>query len=82
MSQKNVEVVQRFVAHWNQTGEPPWAEIDPDAVWVIDHARGVQSGATATQWGAVVFGLRAGRIVEYTSYMRREDALKAAGLGL
>jgi ketosteroid isomerase-like protein len=130
MSQENVELVQRFVDHWNETGEPPWAEIDPDAVWVIDpgsfvggtyrghegirmllrltaevfddfryeveemvdagdlvvvlsriHARGLQSGATATQWGAVVFELRDGRIVGYTSYLRREDALKAAGLG-
>jgi ketosteroid isomerase-like protein len=36
MSQENVEVVQRFVAHWNETGEPPWDELDPDAVYVID----------------------------------------------
>jgi ketosteroid isomerase-like protein len=36
MSQENVEVVQRFVEHWNETGEPPWDELDPDAVYVID----------------------------------------------
>jgi len=36
MSQENVEVVQRFVEHWNETGEPPWDELDPDVVYVID----------------------------------------------
>jgi hypothetical protein len=30
MSQENVEVVQRFVEHWNETGEPPRDELDPD----------------------------------------------------
>jgi ketosteroid isomerase-like protein len=34
----NVEVAQRFVDHWNETGEPPWKELDADAVWVIDPA--------------------------------------------
>ena len=32
----NVEVAQRFVDHWNETGEPPWDELDPDVVFVID----------------------------------------------
>jgi ketosteroid isomerase-like protein len=32
----NVEIAQRFVDHWNETGEPPWDELDPDAVFVID----------------------------------------------
>ena len=129
MSQENVEVVQRFVDHWNATGEPPWAEIDSDAVWVIDpssfvagtyrghegirtllrltaevfddfryevdemvdagdsvvvlgriHARGVQSGATGAQYGALLFEIRDGRIVAYRSYLHRDEALKAAGL--
>ena len=129
MSRENVEVVQRFVDHWNETGEPPWAEIDPDAVWVIDpssfvagtyqghegirtllrltaevfddfryevddmvdagdsvvvlgriHARGAQSGATGAQYGALLFEIRDRRIVAYRSYVRRDEALKAAGL--
>jgi uncharacterized protein len=129
MSQENVEVVRRFFDHWNATGEPPWALVDPDAVFVIDpgsfvagtyrghegiqtllrltaevfdefryeveemvdegdsvvvlgriRARGVQSGATGTQHGALVFELRDGRVVAYRSYLSREEALKAAGL--
>jgi hypothetical protein len=28
----NVQLAQRFVDHWNETGEPPWDELDPDAV--------------------------------------------------
>jgi uncharacterized protein len=129
MSQANVEIVRRFFDHWNETGEPPWAEVDPDAVFVIDpgsfvggtyrghegirtllrltaevfdefryeveelvdagdsvvvlgriHARGVHSGATGTQYGALVFGVRDGRVVAYRSYLSRDDALKAAGL--
>jgi ketosteroid isomerase-like protein len=36
MSQENVEVVRRFMDHWNETGEPLWAEVDPNAVFVID----------------------------------------------
>jgi uncharacterized protein len=129
MSRENVEVVQRFVNHWNESGEPPWAEIDPDAVWVIDpssfvagtyrghegirallrltaevfddfryevdemvdagdsvvvlgriHARGVQSGATGAQHGALLFEIRDGRIVAYRSYLHRDEALKAAGM--
>jgi ketosteroid isomerase-like protein len=36
MSQENVAVVQRFADHWNETGEPLWAELDPDVVFVID----------------------------------------------
>lgn len=130
MPEANVEVVQRFVDRWNATGEPPWDDIDPEAVFVIDpgsfvggtyrghegirtllrlteevfddfryevdemidngdsvvvlgrlRARGAQSGATGTQHGAVVFELRDGRIVGYTSYLRREDALRAVRLG-
>jgi ketosteroid isomerase-like protein len=36
LSQENVEIVQRYIEHWNETGEPLWTEIDPDAVFVID----------------------------------------------
>jgi len=36
MSQENVERVRRFADHWNKTGEPLWAEIDPEVVFVID----------------------------------------------
>jgi ketosteroid isomerase-like protein len=32
----NVEIAQRFFDHWNETGEPPWDELHPDAVFVID----------------------------------------------
>jgi ketosteroid isomerase-like protein len=32
----NSEIAQRFVDHWNETGEPPWDELDPDVVFVID----------------------------------------------
>jgi ketosteroid isomerase-like protein len=125
----NVETAQRFVDHWNETGEPPWDEIDPDVVFVIDpdsfvagtyrghdgirtllrltaevfdqfryevdelvdlgesilalgriRARGAQSGATGTQSGAWVIQVRDGMIVSYRSYLRREEALEAAGL--
>jgi ketosteroid isomerase-like protein len=44
------------------------------------HARGAQSGATGTQHGALLFRCRDGRIVAYRSYLRREEALEAAGL--
>jgi uncharacterized protein len=129
VSRENVEIVERFFEHWNETGEPPWAHIDPDAVFEIDpgsfvggtyrghegirellrltdevfaefryqvnelidagdsvivlgriYARGVQSGATGTQHGALLFRCRDGRIVAYRSYLRREEALEAAGL--
>jgi ketosteroid isomerase-like protein len=125
----NVETAQRFVDHWNETGEPPWDEIDPDVVFVIDpdsfvagtyrghkgirtllrltaevfdqfryevdefvdlgesilalgriRVRGAQSGATGTQSGAWVMQMRDGMIVSYRSYLRREEALEAAGL--
>jgi len=36
MSREKVEIVQRFADHWNETGEPPWAEMDPEVVFVID----------------------------------------------
>jgi hypothetical protein len=36
MSQENVAIVQRFADHWNETGEPLWAEMDPEVVFVID----------------------------------------------
>jgi ketosteroid isomerase-like protein len=125
----NLETARRFVDHWNETGEPPWDEIDPDVVFVIDpgsfvagtyrgheglrtllrltaeifdqfryeidefvdlgesilavgriRVRGVQSGATGTQSGAWVMQVRDGMIVSYRSYLRREEALEAAGL--
>jgi ketosteroid isomerase-like protein len=31
-----VQIAQRFVDHWNETGEFPWDELDRDAVFVID----------------------------------------------
>jgi ketosteroid isomerase-like protein len=34
----NVEIARRFVDHWNETGEVPWDELDPDVVFVIDPA--------------------------------------------
>ena len=129
MSQENVEIVQRFLDHMNETGEPDWAEIDPDAVWEIDPAsfvagtyrghdgirkllkltdevfdefryevddlvdagdavlmlgrlrvRGVQSGATGAQQGAILFQFRDGLIVAYRSYFDREEALAAIRL--
>ena len=38
MSQENLEIVQRYLDHWNETGDFLWAEIDPEAVFVIDQA--------------------------------------------
>jgi len=32
----NMEIAKRFVDHWNETAEPPWDELDHDAVFVID----------------------------------------------
>jgi ketosteroid isomerase-like protein len=130
VSQENVEIVQRYFDHFNETGEPLWSEIDPDAVFVIDresfvagtyrghegirellrltaevfdqfryqgddlidagdsvlalgrlHARGIQSGATGAQYGAIVFQIRDGLIVGYRSYFDRNEALAAVGLG-
>jgi uncharacterized protein len=129
VSQENVEIVQRYLEHWNETGEFLWAAIDPDAVFVIDpvsfvagtyrghegirellrltdevfdqfayevddmvdagdsvlvlgriRARGLQSGATGTQHGALVFQIRDGLIVAYRSYFDREEARAAVGL--
>ena len=31
-----MEIVRRFVDHWNETGDLPWTEIDPHAVFVVD----------------------------------------------
>lgn len=42
--------------------------------------RGGLSGATGTQPIALVTQLRAGRLVAYHSYFRREEALEAVGL--
>jgi uncharacterized protein len=130
VSQENVEIVRRYLDHWNETGEFLWAEIDPDAVFVIDPgsfvggtyrghegirellrltnevfdefryevddmvdagdsvvvlgricARGLQSGATGTQHGAMVFWMRDGLVVAYRSYFDRSEALAAVGLG-
>jgi hypothetical protein len=36
MSQEDVEVVRRFVDHYNETGEPLWELIDPELVYTID----------------------------------------------
>ena len=124
-----MEIVQRYIDHWNETGAPLWAEIDPQAVFVIDpgsfvagtyrghegirdllrltaevfdqfryevddmvdagdsvlvlsriRARGVQSGATGAQHGAIVFQIRDGLVVAYRSFMDREAAIAAVGL--
>jgi ketosteroid isomerase-like protein len=129
VSQENVEIVRRFMDHWNETGEFLWALIDPDAVFEIDpesfvagtyrgyegigelvrltaevfdefryeaedivdagdsvlvlgriHARGIQSGASGTQPGALVFQTRGGLVVAYRSYFDREEARAAVGL--
>jgi ketosteroid isomerase-like protein len=130
VSQENLEIVQRYLDHWNETGDFPWAEIHPDAVFVIDPGsfvagayrrhdglrdllrltaevfdefryevddmvdagdsvvvlgricgRGVQSGATGTQHGALVFRIRGGLVVAYRSYFDRSEALVDVGLG-
>jgi ketosteroid isomerase-like protein len=54
-----------------------------DSVLVLGRirVRGVQSGATGAQHGAILFQLRDGLIVGYRSYLDREEALAAAGLG-
>ena len=44
------------------------------------YARGIQSGATGAQYGAIVFQIRDGLIVEYRSYFDRKEALAAVGL--
>jgi ketosteroid isomerase-like protein len=36
MSQQNIEIAQRFIEHWNQTGDFPWELVDPDILYVID----------------------------------------------
>jgi ketosteroid isomerase-like protein len=36
MSGENVALVQLFADHWNETGEPPWDELDPEVVFEID----------------------------------------------
>jgi ketosteroid isomerase-like protein len=92
----NLAVARRFIDHWNETGEFPWDELDPDAVFVIDprsfvlgetvlalgriRARGAQSGATGTQSGAFAIQVRDGMVVSYRSYLRREEALEALGV--
>jgi ketosteroid isomerase-like protein len=130
VSQQNVQIVRRYIDTWNETGEPLWTEIDPQAEFVIDpgafvagtyrghegirdllrltaevfdqfryevddildagdsvlvlgrvRARGIQSGATGTQHGAIVFRMRDGLIVAYRSYLDRGEALAAVGLG-
>ena len=128
MTQENVEIVRRFIDKYNEIGEPAWAAMDPDVVWVIDpgaflagtyrghdgvrtlfrrlaevfgqfrlevdeffdagdcvvalgrfRVSGAQSGATGTQQIGVVVRLDAGKS-SYTSYLRRREALEAAGL--
>ena len=36
MSQESVEIVRRFVEHWNETSEFLWELVDRDIVYVID----------------------------------------------
>jgi len=53
-----------------------------DSVLVLGRicVRGVQSGATGTQHGALVFGIRDGLVVAYRSYLDRQEARAAVGL--
>src|SRR5215210_4537267 len=53
-----------------------------DSVLVLGRicVRGVQSGATGTQHGALVFGIRDGLVVAYRSYIDRDEALADVGL--
>ena len=53
-----------------------------DSVLVLGRisARGIQSGATGTQQGALVFQIRDGLIVAYRSYFDQQEALAAVGL--
>ena len=30
-----MEIVQRYLDHFNETGEPLWTDIDPDAVFAV-----------------------------------------------
>jgi hypothetical protein len=39
MPHDNVEIVRRFVEGYNATGVPPWEEMDPEVVWIIDPGR-------------------------------------------
>ena len=90
MSQQNVEMAQRFAQHWNATGEPPWAEIDPDAVFVIDPGsfvagtyrghEGLRDLLRLTAEPRVSGARRTGRGV-YGSYFDRQEAFAAVGLG-
>ena len=75
MSREKVEIVRRFADHWNETGVPPWAEMDPEVVFVID-----PDPFVAGTYRALVFRFSNGRIVLYRSYLRREEALEAVGL--
>jgi ketosteroid isomerase-like protein len=36
MSRENVEVIRRFLEHWNATRDFPWELVDPDILYVID----------------------------------------------
>jgi uncharacterized protein len=38
MSQENLEIVQRAIEHYNETGGLPWDLVDPGIEWVIDPA--------------------------------------------
>jgi hypothetical protein len=48
VSRENVEIVRRLIDHFNETGEPIWAEIDPDVVWVIDPPAWLAGPTTGT----------------------------------
>jgi ketosteroid isomerase-like protein len=36
MSQESMEIIRRFLEHWNKTRDVPWELVDPDIVYVID----------------------------------------------
>jgi ketosteroid isomerase-like protein len=129
MSQENLEIVQRALEHYNETGSVPWDLVDPEIEWVIDptawvagtyrghdgvrtlfsrmaeafdrfqieverfvdagdavvvlgrsKVHGELSGVTTGQPLDQVFRVRARRITAVRAYLRREDALEAAGL--
>jgi|Tabmets5t2r1_1033131.scaffolds.fasta_scaffold143159_2 uncharacterized protein len=83
MSHENLEIVQRFVERYNETGAPPWEEMDPDVVWVIDPGaflagtyRGREGVSTLFARMAEVFGeVRA----EIDDYIDAGDSVVAIG---
>src|SRR5262245_40882000 len=79
MSQQNVELVGRGIEHWNETGEFDWATFADDVEWVVDP----DAWLGDTYRGRDGIRLMLARLAEafaVRSYLRPEEALKAAGL--